>query len=171
MLVSHLRRPAVRPRSAAFTLVELLVVIAIIGVLVALLLPAIQAAREAARRSSCLNNSRQMGIAILNHESGKKLLPSGGEGTIWDDPATPQGKTGFGLHSTFTQILPYLEQTAVASQIDMKFAYNDPAKPQNQAAAKAQIAIFLCPTNPIRQPDPFGYGGTCLLYTSDAADE
>lgn len=148
-----------------FTLVELLVVIAIIGVLIALLLPAIQAAREAARRSSCLNNSRQIGLAILNFESSKKLLPSGGEGTNWDDPANPQGVTGFDKHSTFTQILPYLEQVAVSSQFDLKYAYNDPLRPQNQRAAKSKIEAFLCPTNSIRQPDPAGYGGTDYMPT------
>ncbi len=83
-------------RSTGFTLVELLVVIAIIGILVALLLPAIQAAREAARRSQCQNNLKQIGLAMLNHESTTKSLPPGcflGEGSAW---------------SAF--ILPYLEE-------------------------------------------------------------
>jgi prepilin-type N-terminal cleavage/methylation domain-containing protein/prepilin-type processing-associated H-X9-DG protein len=146
-----------------FTLVELLVVIAIIGVLIALLLPAIQAAREAARRSSCLNNSRQMGLAIHNFESAKRLLPSGGEGTIWTDPANPV--TGFDKHSTFTQMLPYLEQVALATAFNMAKPYNDPTAPENQQAAKATIAVFLCPSNAVRQPDPFGYGGVDFMPT------
>jgi prepilin-type N-terminal cleavage/methylation domain-containing protein len=86
-----------RPRG--FTLVELLVVIAIIGILVALLLPAIQAAREAARRSQCANNLKQVGLAILNYESTRRTLPPGaflGEGSAW---------------SAF--ILPYLEEGTV----------------------------------------------------------
>ena len=90
-------RGAGRPR--AFTLVELLVVIAIIGILVALLLPAIQAAREAARRSQCQNNLKQIGLAVLNYESSTKTLPPGcflGEGSAW---------------SAF--ILPYLEEGVV----------------------------------------------------------
>jgi len=156
-------RCSIVSRRPAFTLVELLVVIAIIGVLIALLLPAVQAAREAARRSQCLNNSRQIGLGILNFESAKKLLPSGGEGTDWTDPANP--KTGFDRHSTFTQILAYLEQAAVASQFDLTKAYNDPLAPQNQRAAKSVVEAFLCPSNSIRQLDPFGYGGTDFMPT------
>ena len=70
-------------RRLAFTLVELLVVIAIIGILVALLLPAIQAVREAARRSQCTNNIRQIGIAMMNFESSKKKLPIGAVQRVW----------------------------------------------------------------------------------------
>ena len=90
---SNIRRAG---RTPAFTLVELLVVIAIIGILVALLLPAIQAAREAARRSQCQNNLKQIGLAVSNYESSTKTLPPGcflGEGSAW---------------SAF--ILPYLEE-------------------------------------------------------------
>ncbi|QDU89529.1 hypothetical protein Pla175_29210 [Pirellulimonas nuda] len=88
----------VRDPRAAFTLVELLVVIAIIGILVALLLPAVQAAREAARRSQCSNNLKQIGLAVMNYESSRSRLPPGaylGEGSSW---------------SAF--ILPYLEEGA-----------------------------------------------------------
>ncbi len=92
------RRDPLRRRPAAFTLVELLVVIAIIGILVALLLPAVQAAREAARRSQCSNNLKQIGLAAMNYESSRGKLPPGaylGEGSSW---------------SAF--ILPYLEEGA-----------------------------------------------------------
>jgi prepilin-type N-terminal cleavage/methylation domain-containing protein/prepilin-type processing-associated H-X9-DG protein len=152
-----------RSKSHAFTLVELLVVIAIIGVLIALLLPAVQAAREAARRSTCMNNAKQMGLAILNHESAKKKLPSGGEGTDCKDPANPV--TAFDRHSTFTQILPYMEQQTLSSQFKFEYGYNDAKAPQNQVAAKGRIEAFLCPSNSIRQPDPFGYGGVDYMPT------
>src|SRR5262245_60477006 len=90
---------------SAFTLVELLVVIGIIGLLVALLLPAIQAAREAARRSQCSNNLRQIGVALHNYQSALKHFP----------PATvvPRGQT-FEPWSTHVRLLPYLEEQSLA---------------------------------------------------------
>src|SRR5262245_2940672 len=90
--------------SAGFTLVELLVVIAIIGILVALLLPAIQAAREAARRTQCLNNVKQLALACLNFDSSRKHLPVGLQ--IHDPPS-------FADTTFFIELLPYVEQTAL----------------------------------------------------------
>jgi prepilin-type N-terminal cleavage/methylation domain-containing protein/prepilin-type processing-associated H-X9-DG protein len=148
-------RPAV-----GFTLVELLVVIAIIGILVALLLPAIQAAREAARRSQCMNNMRQVGIALHNHVSAKGKLPSGGEGTNWSTNGT-----GFDTNSTFTQLLPYLEEVTIAGLYDYKYSYDDLARPNNQVAAKNEIQSFRCPSNPMKEPDPAGYGGVDYMPT------
>jgi prepilin-type processing-associated H-X9-DG protein len=137
----------------------LLVVIAIIGVLVALLLPAIQAARETARRSQCGNNLRQIGVALSNFESSRKQFPSGGQGTM---PGTNQ--TAYDLQSTFTLLLPYLEAVPQAELMNLKFAYNDKRSPGNQMAAKTQIPTLLCPSNAQVQPDPqdgaLALGGT-----------
>jgi prepilin-type N-terminal cleavage/methylation domain-containing protein len=134
-----------------FTLVELLVVIAIIGVLVALLLPAVQAARAAARRSQCQNNLKQLGLGLHNFDSTYKAFPTSGEGSV-------SGSTAFDMHSTYTYLLPFIEQGNVYSQINLAYPYNASAAPQNQVAAKAQPDSFLCPSHPYRVADPQGYG-------------
>ena len=102
-----------------FTLVELLVVIAIIGMLVALLLPAVQAAREAARRNQCVNNLKQMGIACANHESAQRVFPPGASG-CWhlgnpcpckDLGSSAETYKQFHRASGFVMMLPYMEET------------------------------------------------------------
>ncbi|HYO23515.1 MAG TPA: DUF1559 domain-containing protein [Lacipirellulaceae bacterium] len=131
-------------RKTAFTLVELLVVIASIGVLVGLLLPAIQAAREAARRTQCQNNMKQVGLAILNYETAKKALPPFAE-----LPRT----TTFQPFSAHARLLAYIEQEAVARQIDLDI--NAPFT-TNRAMAKIRIATFMCPSeeNDRERPTP-----------------
>jgi prepilin-type N-terminal cleavage/methylation domain-containing protein len=96
----------------AFTLVELLVVIAIIGILIALLLPAVQAAREAARRLHCSNNLKQMGLALHNYESANRVFPSGSRSHRSDNSWT------WG-HAWAVCILPFAEQNALYDQFDM----------------------------------------------------
>src|SRR6188472_4634039 len=98
-------------RRRAFTLVELLVVIAIIGVLVALLLPAVQAARESARRMQCSNKLKQIGLALQNYESSSKSLPIG---SLW--ARGPTINPGWGM-SWWVRIMPYLELNSLGSQL------------------------------------------------------
>lgn len=108
-------------RNSAFTLVELLVVIAIIGVLVALLLPAVQAAREAARRSQCSNNLKQMALAMLNYEDTYKCLPPGRVGCDGDGSYQCSGySSGAGTlgWSGFVSMLPFIEQAPLHNKID-----------------------------------------------------
>lgn len=148
-------------RRNAFTLVELLVVIAIIGILVALLLPAIQAAREAARRSQCTNNMKQIGLAILNYESAKKELPkaytpnytgSQNSGPCGTNGAFRTPPNNLARHFILTFILPYIEQQAIFDRIDLALDWNsvDTAKHKlklkNLDVTAVDINDFICPS-------------------------
>lgn len=141
-----------------FTLIELLVVIAIIAVLIALLVPAVQKVREAAARTQCVNNLKQIGLAIHNYESGVKKLPTAGEGLI---PGT--NTKDYDVHSFFTYMLPFVEQNAAYTKIDLTKVYNDSSAPNNQVAAKTQVPTYLCPGAAGVQPDPKGYGQTSYM--------
>jgi prepilin-type N-terminal cleavage/methylation domain-containing protein/prepilin-type processing-associated H-X9-DG protein len=129
-----------------FTLVELLVVIAIIGVLVGLLLPAVQAARESARRSSCQNNLKQIGLAILNHESTRKAYPAGYTYYGVNEPCWGWG----------TFILPFMEQADLYARLSpdkrkLSSVCVGSAAPEDKAALQTKIAQFRCPSD--RSPD------------------
>ncbi len=120
-----------RLRRHAFTLVELLVVIAIIGVLVALLLPAVQSAREAARRMQCSNNLKQIALAVHSYHDTHKFLP----------PAST--KADLSGSSAFAAILPYLEQTSTFTLYDFSKGNSEPV---NLQAVSQRIKTYLCPS-------------------------
>ena len=123
-----------------FTIVELLVVIAIIGALVALLLPAVQAAREAARGMQCRNNLKQLGLAAQNYHDTHGRFPPGAVGPI--GPAFPQFLQ-LTHHGLGTFLLPYLEQQALASQYRWDNSWFDPP---NQPVVNTQLKIWQCPS-------------------------
>jgi prepilin-type N-terminal cleavage/methylation domain-containing protein/prepilin-type processing-associated H-X9-DG protein len=179
---------AVRQQAGAcarrgFTLVELLVVMAIISLLMGLLLPGVQAARETARRTKCANNMRQIGLACLNYESAHGLMPSGGEGNNrtanaasggtpdpndphkavygWfsDDPIVQQLYPTESKLGLFANLLAYLEQGATYKLFDSTYAYRDTTCPGNILAAKQVIPTYLCPSDPWANLDQGGGPG------------
>jgi prepilin-type N-terminal cleavage/methylation domain-containing protein len=127
------------PLARAFTLVELLVVIAIIGVLVALLLPAVQHAREAARRSSCLNNMKQIGLAIAQFELTKGVYPASNTDDIftWDDGTNELN------HSWASVIMPYIEESALKDKVNFTVSAMETV---NQPAAGTVVPTYRCPS-------------------------
>jgi prepilin-type N-terminal cleavage/methylation domain-containing protein len=131
-------------RAKAFTLVELLVVIAIIGVLVALLLPAVQAAREASRRTVCTNNLKQIGLAIANYQAAQKNFPpSNSESLAKASAFTIYYQPGELRHSWASYILPYLEQVPLADSIDRSI---HALRGANVSIAATMVPVYRCPT-------------------------
>jgi prepilin-type N-terminal cleavage/methylation domain-containing protein len=172
-------------RQRAFTLVELLVVIAIIGILVALLLPAIQAAREAARRTQCQNTLHNLAIAVLNYENQKKALPQALDavsangrslplGQIENGGAVPGGSGQIVTRlSWIVRTLPFIEQAQLYDQFDMKKDLKDQSNQETvsdstRGPQSAQIDFLMCPSDQARgrvynnPAGGFGGGGVGL---------
>jgi prepilin-type N-terminal cleavage/methylation domain-containing protein/prepilin-type processing-associated H-X9-DG protein len=134
----------------AFTLVELLVVIAIIGVLAALLLPAVQNARESARRTQCINNLTQLGLALNNHHAAQNKLPPGSDSKSYpEDPTHPHS---FYRWSALAHLLPYLENQALHSLLDLSVPMympgsGYPISEPNRPGIAHLVPGFLCPSD------------------------
>jgi len=142
-----------KTEAKGFTLVELLVVIAIISMLVAILLPAVQAARESARRANCTNNLRQLGIALHNFESSKGHFPSGSISREY--PAQPWTPHNYYRWSALAHILPFIENANAYRALDLDvpmFGANFSITPANRQAVGARIEEFLCPSDSGRSP-------------------
>ncbi len=143
-------------RIHGFTLVELLVVIAIIGILVALLLPAIQMARESARRTQCTNNLKQIGLALHNYHDTHKVFPpsyviqpGGGGINGTPDPATRDAGPGWAWG---TLLLPFMEQNSLYDSFDLSRPCWDPV---NATPARTPLSMFLCPSATGSTKEPF----------------
>lgn len=157
--MAHSVSPFTRRRPlSGFTLVELLVVIAIIGILVSLLLPAIQAAREAARRMSCSNNMKQIGLALHTYESSNRKLPVGS----WQS----------NFISPLVAVLPMLEQSNNYQLWNFSLSYTHPF---NSNVANQRIATYLCPSMTLPREVPFlparEVGGPSSYLLSEGTDD
>ncbi len=152
---------------SGFTLIELLVVISIIGLLVALLLPAVQSARESARRAQCINNLRQIGLALHNYEASSRSFPINWSYNLKHPWASDKYLSDISRpYSALTRILPHLEQAALYSSINFDVqntgdpgsnSYNSSYPfPENVTASKTSLAVFLCPSDDPSRPTTHG---------------
>jgi len=149
---------------SAFTLVELLVVIAIIGLLIALLLPAVQSAREAARRMQCMNNLKQIGLGLQNYDSVYRVFPKGGAGSV--SLTNPAIRARWRL-SWGASILPFIEQAGAYEAINQREPY---IHPSNLAVGQTLISTYRCPSAPqgeLLRPNGDTLSSTTLYARTD----
>src|SRR5262245_18080217 len=132
-----------RVTRAAFTLIELLVVIAIVGLLVALLIPAVQASREAARRNSCLNHIHQLGVALHQYSDAHGRLPPASTSPVDVGVWNYVAGENVHLHSWAGMLLPFIEESSLHGTIDFEKSSLAPA---NRAVAATVLSIYRCPT-------------------------
>ena len=181
--------PSLSSHRRGFTLVELLVVIAIIAALIGLLLPAVQSARAAARRSACSNNLRQLGLGALNFHDVRGKFPSGytqdrinSAGVVWTGGST--GGFSFQGHSVFYFLLPFIEEEPVFSGMDGRVPLNNRSNVPGTRAAAA-IKTFICPADEFAEGNPHRFnanelygattyranGGTRPLFPTSATND
>jgi prepilin-type N-terminal cleavage/methylation domain-containing protein/prepilin-type processing-associated H-X9-DG protein len=144
-----------RRTEPGFTLIELLVVLAIIGLLTALLLPAVQAAREAARRVQCANNLRQIGIALHGYHDALGALPFGEGPDHWNN------------WSAFAMLLPYVEQGVLFDTLNFSDWAAAPGNPANATAQRTRLGVLLCPSDLDRLSAPEGHVNYCTNAGTD----
>ena len=165
-------------RQPGFTLIELLAVIAIVAVLVGLLLPAVQSARETVRRASCGNRLRQVGLGLHAHESARRFVPAWRKEFSWAEypksPPNPNfsvvnaGRTTLGA---LGQLLPFVEEGTLASLFDMTRGLADPVNlpppfpgGRNSPSCFSPVPLFVCPSTPSGIPSDYGAGYTVIGY-------
>jgi len=151
-----------RRRDPGFTLVELLVVIAIMGILVAMLLPAVQAARESARRAQCESNMRQVGVAIHHFQNARKRLPIG----MWmkrdscdDPPCDPPPPITEAKGTMLLQLLPFLEEEALFDYYDFdEVDVHNQRMPSGRKIKRHLVSVYVCPSDVSGGLNPWGVG-------------